>query len=483
MTGFSAHVLTSRTGREVDGEAEGGELRADGAGDALGERRVAPRGDGAHGRHREQGGLEARDAAALLIDADEGRLRRRGVDFSREGRDLSRTAGDVGLEEDGAAAPSLAERAGVGGGQRGAGEATHDELPDGDHGSYHSSMTVRRIVLTAVLASGSACVARADAPAPTAPAAPAATMSVAEPAVQAVAQPPAASPHGGPAGGAPAGGKKLTLAEARRYMVQLINRDRASMGLPPVQLDEGAATRAGQAHAEDMARSGYLGHWGTDGSVPEQRYTEAGGADMVLENASCFTDERKRVLDGSAHIDAKNVEQAEDMFFHEQPPHDGHRKNILKSWHQRVGIGVAQPVATPTEIPVPCFAQEFVDPFGTYAAAPRSMRVGETLHVEGAVAAPATFAGVGLARVDAPRPVPVAELNQRRSYPVPAPYQMYWPPGFQTPIPVRVSGARFAVDLPVTDGGKPGMYELSVWGSVPGTKDLVMVSLRTIQVH
>src|SRR5450755_4333379 len=43
--------------------------------------------------------------------------------------------------------------------------------------------------------------------------------------------------------------KRLTLAEARRYMVQLINRDRASMGLPPVELDEGAPTQGGQAHA------------------------------------------------------------------------------------------------------------------------------------------------------------------------------------------------------------------------------------------
>ena len=285
------------------------------------------------------------------------------------------------------------------------------------------------------------------------------------------------------AGATPPPSGRLSLADARRYMVQLINRDRASAGLAPVELDEGPPTHAGQAHAEDMAHNGYLGHWGTDGSVPEQRYTQAGGTDMVLENASCFTDERARALDPHAGVDPRNVEQAEDMFFHEQPPNDGHRKNILKPWHRKVGIGVAQPVATPTEIPVPCFAQEFVDAFGTYGAVPAQMRVGDTLHVAGAVAAPATFAGVGLARVDAPRPIPIAELNRRRSYPVPAPYQMYWPPGFQTPIPVQVSGGRFAVNLPVSDGGRPGMYELSVWGQVPGSKEFVMLSLRTIQVR
>jgi uncharacterized protein YkwD len=275
----------------------------------------------------------------------------------------------------------------------------------------------------------------------------------------------------------------LTPSQARRYMVQLINRDRASLGLAPVVLDEAVPTRAGQAHAEDMAAHGYLGHWGTDGSVPEQRFTAAGGTDMVLENASCFTDERPRTLDHAPRIDPRTVEQTEDMFFHETPPHDGHRKNILKPWHKVVGIGVAQPVATAVEIPVPCFAQEFVDPYGTYAPAPRDARVGDVLHVAGTIAAPATFAGVGLARTDAPRPLAVPDLNQRRSYPVPAPYQMYWPPGFETPIPVRVTGAEFAVDLPLSDRGQPGLYELSVWATLPGSSDFVMVSLRTIQVR
>jgi hypothetical protein len=60
---------------------------------------------------------------------------------------------------------------------------------------------------------------------------------------------------------------------------------------------------------------------------------------------------------------------------------------------------------------------------------------------------------------------------------------MYWPPGFQTPIPVQVRGDQFSVNLPVSDGGRPGMYELSVWANVPGTKDLTMVSVRTIQVR
>ncbi len=266
-------------------------------------------------------------------------------------------------------------------------------------------------------------------------------------------------------------------------MVELINGDRASLGLGPVTLDQGAASRAGQRHADDMAAHGYTGHFGTDGSVPEQRYTEAGGVDMVLENASCFADARTRALDAAPRVDPKYVEDVERLFFGEKPPNDGHRRNILTPRHNKVGIGMAQPKATPTEVPTPCVAQEFVDVYGTYAPAPRQMRLGASLHVEGALATPATFAGVGLARVDAPSPIDVAELNRRHSYAVPAPYQSYWPAGYETPIVVQTAGSRFAVDVPVSDRGKSGMYELSVWARVPSAPELVMVSLRTILVR
>ena len=255
------------------------------------------------------------------------------------------------------------------------------------------------------------------------------------------------------------------------------------MHLAPVTLEEGPGQAAGQAHAEDMAKNGYLGHWGTDGSVPEERLTRAGGADFDMENALCFTDEKQRTLDPKPTIAKSEVEKAESMFFNEKPPNDGHRQNILKPFHKRVGIGVSQPKSTATEIAVPCFSQEFLDPYGSYQSIPKEMKVGATLHVAGEIQSPAKFAGVGLARIDAPKPISVAELNTRRSYPIPQPYQMYWPPGFKTPIPIKVTGNAFSIDVPVSDGGKPGLYEVSIWANVPGASDLVMVSLRTILVR
>jgi uncharacterized protein YkwD len=302
----------------------------------------------------------------------------------------------------------------------------------------------------------------------------AAEPSVDHPAAAGVAAATGSQPH-------PAS-KLLTTSEARRYLLDLINRDRASMGLPAVALDEGPAQAAGQRHARDMAENGYLGHWGLDGSVPEQRHTEAGGADMVLENASCFVDGRHRTVDTEPRIDAAEIEKTESMFFHETPPNDGHRKNILKPWHTKVGLGIAQPRATPTEIPVPCVSEEFVDSYGSFGAVPREAHVGDVIHVTGASRDPAKVVGVGLARVDAPQPLTVSDANARRSYPVPQPYATYWPPGYVTPIPLAVSGHKFAIDLPLSDHGKPGMYEVSVWAKLPSSNDFQIVSLRTIRV-
>lgn len=275
----------------------------------------------------------------------------------------------------------------------------------------------------------------------------------------------------------------LTVPEARRYMVRLINRDRAAHGLGSVTLDEGAPTLAGQRHAEDMVRLGYLGHWGSDGSVPEQRHTEAGGADMVLENALCFTDEARRQVDPSPRIDPGQIERAESLFFDEVPPNDGHRRNILKPTHTRVGIGVAQPRQTAKELAVPCFTQEFTGGYGTYGPLPRRAKLGATVRVEGTLARGARPTGIGVARIPLPRPLAPSELNRRRSYPVPKPYQVYWGPGFVTPIIAKIDGQKIALDVPLSDKAQPGLYEISVWAKIGGAEEQTMVSLRTILVE
>ncbi|HEX3852381.1 MAG TPA: CAP domain-containing protein [Polyangiaceae bacterium] len=268
----------------------------------------------------------------------------------------------------------------------------------------------------------------------------------------------------------------LNLEQARRYVLALVNHDRASYGLSPVTLDD-AATRAGQRHADDMAKAGYTAHWGTDGSVPEQRYSEAGGTDFVQENAGCLADGKARTLEPSAHFTAQQLERVEHAFMDEKPPHDGHRKNILKPSHSTLGVGIAKPSA----LDLACLSQEFVDDYGDYGALPQAARAGTTLHIEGDVKGNITFGGVGIGRIDPAKPLTATYLNTTHVYAVPSPEDLYFPKGFISKKPVEVSGKHFRIDVPLGATGRTGRYEVSVWGKFPGAgEQLDMVSLRVV---
>lgn len=110
----------------------------------------------------------------------------------------------------------------------------------------------------------------------------------------------------------------LDTAQAERYVVDLVNRHRAAHGLEPVEWDETAA-KAARRHAADMTRVGFTAHWGSDGSVPEQRYSEAGGAHLVQENAACFFDGTARELDPNPMFDPVQLERIENALYDEQP--------------------------------------------------------------------------------------------------------------------------------------------------------------------
>src|SRR6185369_2572590 len=271
----------------------------------------------------------------------------------------------------------------------------------------------------------------------------------------------------------------MNLEQARRYVLALVNRDRAEHGLSPVVMDE-AANRAGQRHAEDMAQVGYTAHWGSDGSVPEQRYSEAGGSDFVQENAGCLADGKSRKLDLAPRFAAEELERVERAFMDEKPPHDGHRKNILKQRHTGFGVGVAKP----SGVGIACLSQEFVDDYGDYGALPKTARAGDLVTISGDVKGPVAFGGVGVGRIDSSQPLTATYLNTTYTYAVPTPSDLYFPKGFVTKKPVEVSGKHFRIEVPLGKRGQGGRYEVSIWGKYPGAgQQLEMVSLRVIDVH
>ncbi|RYZ01305.1 MAG: CAP domain-containing protein [Myxococcales bacterium] len=274
--------------------------------------------------------------------------------------------------------------------------------------------------------------------------------------------------------------RPMTLApsdDATTYLLSLINRDRKTAGLTPVELDSVASAGA-RRHAQDMAKNGFTAHWGTDGSVPEQRYTEAGGTDMVQENVACLFDGALRELDPSPRFDPAKLEELQKMFMDEVPPNDGHRRNILKPGHHRVGIGLAQPAG----VNQPCLAQEFVDDWGDYAELPKQAPPSVLLHVAGTIRAPLAFGGIGIGRIEPASPKSAKDLNATSIYRIPAPTTLYFPPGFKTPKPVKLEGRTFSLDVGLGQNPAQGRYEVSVWGKEPGKSELFMVSLRTIVV-
>jgi uncharacterized protein YkwD len=266
--------------------------------------------------------------------------------------------------------------------------------------------------------------------------------------------------------------------EAAKYALALVNHDRQEEGLEPVEWDAVGA-RAAERHVTDMVKNGFTAHWGTDGSVPEERYTEAGGEHMVQENAACFFDATRRELDDKATFTAEGVEKIEAAFMAETPPNDGHKKNILKPFHTHLGIAIAKPVG----VEQPCMAQEFTDAYGEYDGIPRTARLGQNVKIAGEVHAPVQFGGVGIGRIEPAKPLTAAELNTTSVYRVPEPYVLFFPAGFKTPKPVKLKGNAFEIEAPLRDGSKVGRYEVSVWGKYPDDDALVMVSLRTVQVH
>lgn len=275
----------------------------------------------------------------------------------------------------------------------------------------------------------------------------------------------------------------MTREQAERYMLALVNDDRAEHGLPPLAWDETAA-RAARRHAEDMASRGFTAHWGSDGSVPELRYTEAGGEDAAFENVGCFVDGMPQKLAPDAPYLGEELERFERAFMAEVPPNDGHRRNILSRWHTALGVGVA----IVEDSIIPCVAQEFVDDHGSYAPLPRRIAVGDFVQIKGELRQPAELFAVGVARVDPPKPRTAEELNQTRGYVVPTPYALLSPRKLREPFPrpprvLSQQGNGFSLGLALEDDGKPGLYEISVWARLPGAAEARLVSLRTLHAE
>ena len=127
----------------------------------------------------------------------------------------------------------------------------------------------------------------------------------------------------------------LRHLEEKRYMLELINRERTKAGLQPVVLGDNDAA---QLHAESALENCFSGHWGADGLKPYMRYSLAGGyqsnSENVLGSSYCI-----KASDGYRTMNTIEEEIRDAMDSWMNSP--GHRRNILRSWHWKVNIGLA----------------------------------------------------------------------------------------------------------------------------------------------
>lgn len=116
------------------------------------------------------------------------------------------------------------------------------------------------------------------------------------------------------------------------HMLQLINRDRNTCGLPPVSKST-SLSRVARAYAEDMAKRGFFDHRDPEGRMPMDRVREAGIAAGVWENIGWQKD----------FYDFPKIVEKVQFNFMNEPPEDptNHRANILNPRHRVVGVGVA----------------------------------------------------------------------------------------------------------------------------------------------
>ena len=89
--------------------------------------------------------------------------------------------------------------------------------------------------------------------------------------------------------------------------------------------------------------------------------------------------------------------------------------------------------------------------------------------------------GLGFVRLPDRKPMSVREANGVRSYLIPPPSEIFFPKGYKTRIPLKVSPDGTFEFTQVFD--KPGRWEVSVWGPSSTAGELEIVGLHFFKVE
>ncbi|HET7437056.1 MAG TPA: CAP domain-containing protein [Thermoanaerobaculia bacterium] len=283
-----------------------------------------------------------------------------------------------------------------------------------------------------------------------------------------------------------------TRTTLRYHVLNLINRDRQSQGLPPVQLDAQASAIA-DAYCTEQIRNRTSGHFSTDGLAPYMRYSFSGGNDGVSENAAAWS-ANYGFGDRALYEMATRSEAA---MMAEKPPHDGHRKTLLDPYATHVGIGLAWEKGEFR------LAHEFVRRYVSWKhPLPRTATTGELVTASGTPLGGAKVEAISVHYEAFPQPMPAHVANSIDSYSLPDRRKDYLPRldsyysrrpdgtilmlrreyegGGKGDFRVSEDDGSFAFDIPFTEGD--GVYTVVVWVRPAGGGAPVAASNVSIRV-
>jgi uncharacterized protein YkwD len=280
------------------------------------------------------------------------------------------------------------------------------------------------------------------------------------------------------------GSQERLQAAMQEHALLLINRDRVTHGLRPLQIDPLAAAVA-QRFSERQLADQTIGHFTLDGVPPYMRYSFAGGNDGMSENSVAwsasyeFTDSMIPDLISRSHA----------TMMSQQPPRDGHRKALLEPFATHAGIGMAWKGGEfrLTEI----FVRRNIR---WTREIPRVAQLSDRIVVSGQLREGFSVRAATVYFEPFPRPLQRHVVNALEDYALPKDRRDFPVEDARTQSPfVRIAGGdpapgrlhlkgstSFSFGVPFDRG--PGVYTVAVWLSAAGTDQPTMASNISIRV-
>ena len=271
------------------------------------------------------------------------------------------------------------------------------------------------------------------------------------------------------------GASEETRMTLRAEMLRMINRDRARVGLTPVELYPDASAVA-DTYCKLQIRNRTSGHFTLDGQAPYMRYSFAGGNDGLSENAAAWS--ANFGFSDRALLDM--MRRSQEAMMSEVAPHDGHRKSILDPHATHVGIGMAWEGG---EFRI---AQEFIRRYVDWGRPlPRSATTSQRAMFSGRPKRGYAIEAITVHHESFPQALTVTAANHIATYSLPNTRREYLPrddysDGRRGDFQVGDDGS-FAFAVPFPDG--PGIYTVVVWVRAHGAHETVAASNVSVRVE